>query len=87
MYLIMVYDINEVRVNKVLKTARRYLNWMQNSVLEGEISPAKFLKLKSDLKRIVKEKEDSIIFYKLRTTRYFNKETMGVKKALGEQIV
>ena len=61
MYLIMVYDINEVRVSKVLKVARRYLNWIQNSVLEGEITQAKFLKLKSDLKRVIKENEDSII--------------------------
>jgi len=87
MYLIMVYDINEVRVSKVLKVARRYLNWIQNSVLEGEITRAKFLKLKSDLKRVIKENEDSIIFYKLRTTRYLDKEGMGVEKALEGQII
>lgn len=87
MYLIMVYDINEVRVSKVLKVARRYLNWIQNSVLEGEITQAKFLKLKSDLKRVIKENEDSIIFYKLRTTRYLDKEGMGVEKALEGQII
>mgnify|MGYP000238673921 CR=1 FL=1 len=87
MYLIMVYDVNEVRVSKVLKVARRYLNWIQNSVLEGEITQAKFLKLKSDLKRVIKENEDSIIFYKLRTTRYLDKEGMGVEKALEGQII
>jgi len=71
MYVIMVYDINEERVNKVLKIGRRYLNWMQNSVLEGEITKAKLVKLKMELKRIIEEEEDSIIFYKLRTA---NKE-------------
>lgn len=34
----MVYDVNEKRVNKVLKIGRKYLNWVQNSVLEGEIT-------------------------------------------------
>jgi len=87
MYLIMVYDINEKRVNKVLKIGRKYLNWMQNSVLEGEITRAKFIKLKGELKSITKKEEDSIIFYKLRTIRYFDRETMGVKKALNEQIL
>jgi len=87
MYLIMVYDINEKRVNKVLKMGRKYLNWMQNSVLEGEITRAKFIKLKNELKSITKKEEDSIIFYKLRTMRYFDRETMGVQKALNEQIL
>ena len=46
---ILVYDINEKRVTKVLKTCRKYLYWVQNSVFEGEISPAKLEKLKLDL--------------------------------------
>lgn len=87
MYLIMVYDINEKRVNKVLKVGRKYLNWMQNSVLEGEITRAKLIKLKGELKSIIEKEEDSIIFYKLRTKKYFAKETMGVEKGLEEQII
>lgn len=87
MYLIMVYDINEERVNKVLKIGRKYLNWMQNSVLEGEISKAKLFKLKMELKRVIEEKEDSIIFYKLRTKKFFDRETIGIEKALDEQIL
>ena len=87
MYLIMVYDINEERVNKVLKIGRRYLNWMQNSVLEGEITKAKLTKLKMELKRIIKVEQDSIIFYKLRTKKFFDRETMGKEKAVDEQIL
>jgi len=87
MYLIMVYDINEERVNKVLKIGRRYLTWMQNSVLEGEITNAKFMKLKMELKKVIEEKEDSIIFYKLRTKKFFDRETMGKEKAVDEQIL
>lgn len=83
----MVYDINEKRVNKVLKVGRKYLNWMQNSVLEGEITGAKLIKLKGELKSIIEKEEDSIIFYKLRTKKYFVKETMGVEKGLEEQII
>lgn len=87
MYLIMVYDINEKRVNKVLKTGRKYLNWMQNSVLEGEITKAKLIKLKGELKSIIEKEEDSVILYKLRTKKYFAKETMGMEKGLEEQII
>ena len=83
----MVYDINEKRVNKVLKVGRRYLNWIQNSVLEGEITKAKLIKLKGELKSIIEKEEDSIIFYKLRTKKYFTRETIGVEKGLEEQII
>jgi len=86
MYLIMVYDINEKRVNKVLKIARKYLNWVQNSVLEGEITESKFLKLKIELKKIIYEKEDSIIFYIMRTTKYSEREIIGVRKG-GEELI
>lgn len=80
MFIILVYDVDQKRGNKVLKTCRKYLNWVQNSVLEGEITKAKFEKLKLELKRITNEDEDSIIFYILRTTKYSERQTMGIKK-------
>jgi CRISPR-associated protein Cas2 len=45
MYVILVYDVNEKRVAKMLKLCRRYLNWIQNSVFEGEISEVKLKEL------------------------------------------
>jgi len=85
--VIMVYDIKEERVNKVLKIGRKYLNWMQNSVLEGEITRAKLVKLKIELKGVIDREEDSIIFYKLRTKKFFDRETMGIEKGVDEQIL
>ncbi|MCM8901262.1 CRISPR-associated endonuclease Cas2 [Caldicoprobacter algeriensis] len=80
MFLILVYDVGEKRVSKVLKICRKYLNWVQNSVLEGEISEANFKKLKLELKKVINEEEDSVIFYILRTMKYSERETMGIKK-------
>ena len=34
----MVYDVDVKRVTKVLKIGRKYLNHIQNSVLEGDLS-------------------------------------------------
>jgi len=87
MYLIMVYDIKVERVFKVLKTARKYLNWIQNSVLEGEISDASFTKLKLEIKDIINPEEDSVIFYIMRTTRYTSREVMGIQKGGEEMII
>ena len=41
MYVILVYDFGERRVQKMLKLCRKYLMWIQNSVFEGEISEAR----------------------------------------------
>lgn len=86
MYIILVYDVNEKRVAKVLKIARRYLHWVQNSVCEGELTRAGYERLKSDIRKVIKEEEDSIIFYQLRTTKFTKRETIGIKKG-GEEYV
>lgn len=45
MYVILVYDIGEKRVGKMLRLCRKYLNWIQNSVFEGEISEVRLKEL------------------------------------------
>ena len=87
MYVILVYDIEEERVNKVCKYLRRYLNWTQNSVFEGEITPARLEKLKVGLKKIMDEEMDSVYIYKLREERWMEKEIMGQAKHLPERII
>jgi len=84
MYLIITYDIEVERVAKVLKICRKYLNWVQNSVLEGEINKAQLKRLKSELESIIDGEKDSVTFYKLRTTQYFEKETLGITKGMEE---
>lgn len=79
-FIILVYDVNQKRVNKVLKKCRKYLVWVQNSVLEGEISEANFKKLKMELERLIDKEEDSVIIYNLRTTKYSTREIMGVER-------
>lgn len=86
MYVIMVYDVEVSRVGKVLKIARRYLNWVQNSVLEGELTPGQLYKLKMELKRVIDLSVDSVIFYELRTTAYFGRDVLGIEKALINQV-
>ena len=49
MFVIVVYDVNVKRTNKVLKICRKYLIHIQRSVFEGTITEAKLQKLKSEL--------------------------------------
>ena len=80
MFVLMFYDVGEKRVGRVLKTARRYLTWIQNSVLEGDLSPATFEALKVDVRKILDLQYDSVLFYAWRTERYMSRESVGVER-------
>lgn len=87
MYIILVYDINVKRVTRALKACRQYLNWVQNSVFEGELTPAKLKELKLRLKDLMEEKEDSVLIYKLKEQRLMVKEVMGQERNPTEQFL
>ena len=53
MYVILVYDMGEKRVGKMLKLCRQYLNWVQNSVFEGDLSEAKLRELTTKIKSLM----------------------------------
>lgn len=80
MYVIMTYDVGVERVNKVLKIGRKYLTWVQNSVLEGEISNPNLQRLKNQISKTINKNHDTVTFYMLRTTKYLKKETIGTTK-------
>lgn len=87
MFVILVYDFGEKRVGRALKIARKYLHWVQNSVLEGEITQANFVKLKMELERHMNPSEDSVIFYTFRTQQYSKRESLGLKKGGDDNII
>jgi CRISPR-associated protein Cas2 len=80
MYVILVYDMGEKRVGKMLKHCRRYLNWIQNSVFEGEITDVKLKEMLMEAKRIMNEEEDSLIIFKSRNERWLDKEVIGQER-------
>ncbi len=83
----MVYDVSERRVNKVLKIGRKYITWIQNSVLEGEILPSNFLKMKVEINKVINKNEDSVLFYILRDLKYTEKENIGIVKNSDDRFI
>lgn len=81
MYVILVYDCGEKRVAKMLKLCRKYLNWIQNSVFEGEITLARLLELKIKAKVIMDTDYDSLIIFKSREERWLEKEVLGKERS------
>lgn len=78
--MILVYDIGQKRVGKMLKLCRQYLNWIQNSVFEGEISEVKLKELQQKAKKIMDVEQDSLIIFKSRNEKWLEKEVVGKEK-------
>jgi len=72
--------MGEARVTKMLKLCRRYLNWIQNSVFEGSISPVKLLELIEEAKQIMDLSNDSLIIFSSREERWLTKQVVGVER-------
>lgn len=80
MYVILVYDIEQKRVGKMLKLCRKYLNWIQNSVFEGEVTEVKLKELLSEAGKIMNKEKDSIILFKSRQEKWLEKMVVGKEK-------
>ncbi len=80
MFVITVYDASVKRDPKILKICRKYLNWIQNSVFEGELTEGKLKKMQRELGTVINSKEDYIVIYVFASQRYSSRITMGKPK-------
>lgn len=80
MYVILVYDFGERRVGKMLKLCRKYLNWIQNSVFEGEISEVRLKELIIRAEEFMEKEEDSIIIFNGKLQSSLNKQIVGKER-------
>lgn len=87
MYCIIVYDIEQKRVNKVCKALRKYLFWTQNSVFEGEIKESDLLKIKNELNKIIKKEMDSVIVFTFERPKWIKREIIGREKGSTSKII
>ena len=87
MCIILVYDVGEQRVQRVHKLMKKYLNWVQNSVFEGDLTEGRFEAMKIDLGERMKDDDDSVIVYKLGSLKYTEREIIGVEKNLTDNLL
>ena len=60
---------------------RKYLNWIQNSVFEGEISEVKLKELTLKAEKIMDSDEDSLIIFSSRQEKWLEKQIIGKEKS------
>lgn len=79
MYVILVYDIRmddkgKKILPKIFKLCKKYLNHVQNSVFEGELTKAQITELKINIQEITRKDTDSVILFKSRNSRWLDRE-------------
>ena len=87
MYVVVVYDVDVKRVAKVCKCLRQWLNWVQNSVFEGEVTPATLRQIKLAVSAIIEEERDSVLFYEIPSGTKWQKEVLGQEKLSTSNII
>ncbi|MCA0447982.1 MAG: CRISPR-associated endonuclease Cas2 [Bacteroidetes bacterium] len=85
MFVILMYDVGEARVGKALKICRKYLQWVQNSCFEGELTEGQLRELKIKLVDRLNPEEDSLIFYTLPSNKKVNRIDWGVGSPSSEE--
>ena len=78
MFVILVYDAQDNRVAKLMKTCRKYLRHVQKSVFEGTLTDAKLKQLKLEIQKIIDCEQDAVHIYETNWPQHLVKEQIGV---------
>lgn len=86
-FVILVYDIGEERVNTVRKKCMPYLTRIENSVFIGEITNSKLKVLIDQLSSIIDKNIDVIDIFILKDKRYVLRKILGTSKEYEDIII
>ncbi len=87
MYVIVVYDCGVERLDKVRKYLNTYLNRIQNSVFEGELTEAKLERMRVGIAKRISSEDDSVLIWTLRDPRWIDRHAMGRAKLPASNIL
>ena len=76
MYVVVVYDMEAERTQKMLKFLRRYLTHVQNSVFEGDVTKGDLQEIRGYVEDTLKEGE-SVIIYELSSENLVDRTVYG----------
>lgn len=88
MFVIVVYDVAVEKNREVLTFLRTRMNWIQNSVFEGNLTEAQLREVKTRLESVANSTSgDSIVVYELGSEKYVEKTVIGEEKGSSDRII
>lgn len=76
MYVIIVYDTEAKNCAALHNYLKKYLNWNQNSVFEGSITQAQYVKVK-DILEEKRANKSHIVLYSMENEKLLTREELG----------
>jgi CRISPR-associated protein Cas2 len=86
-YVLIVYDVDVKRVGKIHKYLKRHLNWVQNSVFEGELTDSQIEEVRIGLGKLMDKDTDSVLIYTAREERWLNKQVIGCERGITDNLL
>ena len=87
MHVIIAYDIAVERLPKVYHIMKRYLNWIQNSAFEGDLSAGQLEELRLKVAKVIDESKDCIVVFKMENPKWLEKSIWGKEKSATGAII
>jgi CRISPR-associated protein Cas2 len=63
------------------------MDWVQNSVFEGELTPSELKTLETKLKKMINPNSDSVQIYFFHSKQLVKKKTLGIPKATPTTVI
>ncbi|MHB8565505.1 MAG: CRISPR-associated endonuclease Cas2 [Nitrososphaerales archaeon] len=87
MHVIVAYDIAVERLPKVYHIMKRYLNWIQNSAFEGDLSAGQLEELRIKVSKVIDVSKDCIVVFTMDNPKWLEKVVWGKDKGRTEAII
>jgi CRISPR-associated protein Cas2 len=87
MHVIIAYDVGVERLDQVRHVLKRYLNWIQNSAFEGELSEGQLEELRLSVHEVIDPSKDSIVVFSIGNPDWLRKTLWGREKGTTGTVV
>jgi CRISPR-associated protein Cas2 len=80
LHVIIAYDIAVERLPKVYQLMKQYLNWIQNSAFEGDLSPGQLEELRIKVHKVIDRSSDCIVVFSMDNPKWLDRTVWGREK-------
>lgn len=87
MHVIIAYDISIERLPKVYHIMKRYLNWIQNSAFEGDLTPGQLEELRINVHKVIDPLTDCIVVFSMDNPKWLDRAVWGKEKGHTDSII
>jgi CRISPR-associated protein Cas2 len=87
LHIIVAYDIAVESLPKVYHIMKQYLNWIQNSAFEGDLTPGQLEELRLKICDIIDPLRDCIVVFSMDNPKWLERSVWGREKSLTDSII